>query len=280
MKWQHFSLLFIATLPASIWTLRNKPTPSKSQRRSEVEVKLQNVTGEVKLQNATQGFLRVRSNNPLAQLVVPSGTTDVWMNLGPHLYPAFSPVAGSTTLYVYVEPQSSVCAQLRQRFGGMQNVAVVQAAVSGKPGTAKLRIMGGNHTGSSSLSDPSYESSWNKDQHQTEEVQVVTLAQLLSVIPQAIPIKYIQTDIQGHDFAAVKSAGWDLRRIEKVTAEVWDGQVKTYQGTSNSLQTDWEPYMKTMRFSRQGHCVPAWTETKADGSYAAKEMDCTWVRLP
>lgn len=98
-------------------------------------------------------------------------------------------------------------------------------------------------------------------------VPVLSMATLLSSIPSTINIKHLKTDMQGFDFAAVSSAGRNIRRIPEVYAEVYIGTA-SYEGVHNDLWKDWEPYMITMGYNRTTNNV------KRRG-----EDNALWVRI-
>lgn len=93
---------------------------------------------------------------------------------------------------------------------------------------------------SSSLTKPSYEGFWNKNGGSIKVVPTMSMRTILESL-QLYAIDFIKTDMQGHDFSAISSAG-DLlvkQGVKRLMTEVYWGNVVTYQGIRNDLCKDW-----------------------------------------
>ena len=66
-------------------------------------------------------------------------------------------------------------------------------------------------------------------------VPVVSLRSVLAAVPRGIPVALLKSDMQGADFAAIKSAGVALLRekVSMIATEVWMGGVRSYQHDGN-----------------------------------------------
>jgi len=131
---------------------------------------------------------------------------------------------------------------------------VINAAVSSDHGLAGMRFYNDNGA-SSSLHLPAKDDSWNEKRVSTNNgklsiVPLISMHDVIASISSSIDIKYIRTDMQGHDFSAISSVGSELaeRGIAYITTEVWLDDVITYQGTKNDLCRDWLPHMKNIGY--------------------------------
>lgn len=209
-------------------------------------------------------------------LEMPKNTTSVKINIGPNSDPSiFCPPHGGE-FCLLLDIQHSVVQKLRKKYQGNANMVALWLGISDFRGLAHFQIHGGGHTGSTSLSTPAYRSDWNTVDQGSDYAPVMTLADILASISPALPITLLATDMQGHDFAAIRSAGEHLKRVQRVQSEVWD-HASTFNGVSNDLTRDWLPRrMKSMGFALES-CFQAFQEKKADGH--ANEKDCTFVNV-
>lgn len=129
---------------------------------------------------------------------------------------------------------------------------VIPAAISASPGLSTMTYM--NEKGaSSSLSEPASSQYWNNNSNRDGAQKFVPTLSFLNVldsIPVNIKILFLMTDMQGHDFSALKASGDAMarRRIPRVVTEVWFDDISTYQGTYNDLCRDWLPFMTTIGY--------------------------------
>jgi Methyltransferase FkbM domain len=82
-------------------------------------------------------------------------------------------------------------------------------------------------------------------------VPTVTLRQILQAIPKRIQrIPYLKTDLQGHDWSVILSAGDDLRHrpVDYLYTEVYFDLVSTYKDVQNDFCRDWLPSMKNLGY--------------------------------
>ena len=73
---------------------------------------------------------------------------------------------------------------------------------------------------------------------------------LLDAIPANIDILHLHTDMQGSDFAAIKSAGDALKRVRSLQTEVFLGKsdYKLLHNVSNHIDA-WMPYMSALGYN-------------------------------
>eukprot|EP00966_Prymnesium_polylepis_P000585 13191-Prymnesium_polylepis.1 len=67
---------------------------------------------------------------------------------------------------------------------------------------------------------------------------VIAMRILLRSLPPAVTVRQVKTDMQGHDFLALSSAGAELRRVHYLQTEVWFAKTSTYEGARNDFCTD------------------------------------------
>jgi FkbM family methyltransferase len=97
---------------------------------------------------------------------------------------------------------------------GLGNVAIVQAAVSSAPGTARFYQFTGGNRGQNSLL-PTYES-----ESTVVEVQTLVLDDYLAQLGLADEtIRFLKIDVEGHEHEALKGAAAALRRTQVVLLE-------------------------------------------------------------
>ena len=83
---------------------------------------------------------------------------------------------------------------------------VIHAAVGIE---SSLSVMGlyNNNAESSSLNKPAYTDFWNNGKRRAAIVPVIPFKILIDAIPNNVTIHYVKTDMQGFDYAALKSLG-------------------------------------------------------------------------
>merc|ERR1719316_823182 len=103
----------------------------------------------------------------------------------------------------------------------------------------------------------------------TITVAVHTLKELLDAIPEGKTITWLKTDMQGYDFTGIKSAGEAIKRVKKISSEVYKDGFPSYKGVHNELNKDWMPYMTKMGF-KNTLCGDVFVKEK-EGYH---ELDC------
>jgi len=175
-----------------------------------------------------------------------------------------------TVFCIYVEPLTRVTKALVERNLITNSSLLVHAAVSLYPGLLPFYEYAGVSGVASSLS-PVREHTKTREGNapytvgagQVSAVPVITLKHILDAIPSSIRILQLKTDMQGHDFRALRSAGSSLRRIDEILHECTGaGQDKIYENEDNSYE-DVLGYMTSHGFE----------------SGAQKSHDCNWRRL-
>jgi FkbM family methyltransferase len=169
------------------------------------------------------------------------------MNIGSNLTPIVpTPQDDPCTVAIAFEP--IVAAQIPPH----PALHVVAAAVTPEAGWAAMHVYNRNGL-SSSLTKPSYEGKWNQNGGSLKVVPTMSLRTILASL-QPYTIDFIKTDMQGHDFSAISSAG-DLlvqQGVKRLMTEVYWGNVVTYQGIHNDFCKDWWPYMTKIGYVFEG----------------------------
>ena len=69
---------------------------------------------------------------------------------------------------------------------------------------------------------------------QVRKVPVLRLQDVLERIPPGVDVEFLKTDVQGHDLQVLKSAGEQIRRVERVQVEIINEPI--YAGSG-----EWKP---------------------------------------
>eukprot|EP01062_Namystynia_karyoxenos_P066468 TRINITY_DN60392_c0_g1_i1.p1 TRINITY_DN60392_c0_g1~~TRINITY_DN60392_c0_g1_i1.p1 ORF type:complete len:374 (+),score=104.84 TRINITY_DN60392_c0_g1_i1:87-1124(+) len=188
------------------------------------------------------------ANASVRELALPPGTRRVLINIGSHVDPPIPPEDELDLAVLAVEPvlQTAVAITAHPRR------LVLAAAISGgPPGVAVMHVLGRDgkqkeQTWSSSLSKPAEGADWTGPQRLPQPTVVIPLSTLLEAVPSTVTIPLLKLDMQGHDFAAVQSAGPLLRqRCPCLWTETYKGDPEqtSYVGVRNHVTLDWLPFM-------------------------------------
>ena len=71
---------------------------------------------------------------------------------------------------------------------------------------------------------------------------------IIGALPASVELWFLKTDVQGHDFAAVKGAGDMLRRVQWMKNEVQIQRQQMYEGVDNDFCDDFWPYLTNLGF--------------------------------
>ena len=172
---------------------------------------------------------------------LPAATNIVLLNIGSNLEPLLPPEGNSSVVSIAYEP--IVASQIKPHPG----LYVVPAAVAAAPGIAMMGVYNTDGV-SSSLSRPALKAHWNEAPKPAKVVPVVSMRHVLQSIQPRLLVWFFKTDMQGHDFAAVSSAGALLTRVPYVMTEVNIGGLVTYEGSRNDYCADWLPHMLALGY--------------------------------
>lgn len=104
------------------------------------------------------------------------------------------------------------------------------------------------------------------------EVQVVSLASILRILPTGMQVSFLKVDAQGGDLAVLRSAGEDLHRVRRLQVEVQDlphGDPRMLYGVAQPNKQDVIDYLAQHGFVLD-FCSPNTEEVK--------EENCLFVR--
>ncbi|KAJ1428027.1 hypothetical protein B484DRAFT_396999 [Ochromonadaceae sp. CCMP2298] len=228
-----------------------------------------------------------KRRHPVPQLDLPASIKKVILNVGCNMDPPMPPEDDESVAVIGVEPVLKTAARIPLH----PRLFIITAAIADSPHFATMNLYNAGGL-SSSLAPVANQGEWWKKytdvnpqlglgprknpefekarhiyQPTTNLVPVLPLRMLIDSIPERIEITMLHTDMQGHDFMAVRSAGDSIYRIGVLQTEVWL-DANTYKGVNNSLEKDWKPYMDRMGFTIN--------ETRNMG----KEADIFWVKDP
>lgn len=169
----------------------------------------------------------------------------VWLNIGSHIDPPVSP--NEDTMTIAVEPVLSIAANITKH----PRLLVLPCAISDRVGIAPFYAYNDGLSSSLNLANEAAPDlmGWKSkalpsDIPSVALVPVVTLRHLLDAIPRHIEIELIKTDMQGHDLAAIKSAGLAARRAKFIHHEASCDNRTSYAGApQNDAELDWIAYM-------------------------------------
>lgn len=192
---------------------------------------------------------RFRSSTLPVQLIrFPPNITKLIINVGSNVDPP-QPTNDESVAVLAIEPILETASQIPKT----ERRVVITAAISDFVGFATFHPF--NTKGlSSSLSDPASQKSslhWTRQPSTYQSfyvVPVLSMRHLLDAIPPHINILYLKTDMQGHDFVALKSAGAALQRVQRVKAETYCKGFSYYGGVRNSYEQDLLPLMRSLGF--------------------------------
>ena len=193
-----------------------------------------------KKHNATSNFLDL------------SGVTSLVVNVGSNVDPILPKQSdGPCAISIAFEPV------VPERIKQHPQLHVVPAAVSNHDGLSVMHLYN-TQGASSSLSQAAGKQAWNSSKRRRDGrkkvVPLVSFKTLFESIPPDIPINYIRTDMQGHDFLAFVSAG-DLpakRGVKFLETETHPDETVQYKGAHNDLCRDWLPHMTRIGYVLEG----------------------------
>lgn len=186
-----------------------------------------------------------------------SGIDDVILNLGSNIDPVvpqlFVPFhdtdpdilvwRSDTIRTIAFEPVLSVVQAIEEK----PWLHVVPAAVSSRAGIQEFNMYNINAL-SSSLLESNVDFSVGAENAKMIS-PVVSLQSIIDMIPTAVDIAYLKTDMQGTDFQSVSSIGRDLLRVKWIATEVWHHNRQSYKDARNDFCRDWMPYMSDLGYS-------------------------------
>ena len=125
----------------------------------------------------------------------------------------------------------------------------VPVAVSLEPGTIEFNVNAKDVT--SSVLDTAEGGRLSSDTIEVRRVPSVRLEDLLRRIPPHLDIFFLKTDTQGLDLAVLMSAGNELRRVRRVSAEiVFDPSYEGRGPGEMSTEEEFDAYMRGKGFVR------------------------------
>lgn len=179
--------------------------------------------------------------------VFTSETKILLLNIGSNRNPIYPPEHDRTVSVMAFEPLLSVVNQIIPH----DRLFIIPAAVSNKSCLSTFHIFNNNGL-SSSLSDPSCPNFWNNNESRGDGKKVivptVSMGEVIDAIPPEISIRYLKTDMQGHDFSSIQSAGTRIQRIDYMKTEVGYRNAQSYKDTDNDFCRNWLPHMTDLGF--------------------------------
>ena len=159
-------------------------------------------------------------------ILFPPDVHKLWINLGSHIDPPVSDDPHTYTLAI--EPVLETAKAIKKH----PRLIIITVAISDFIGFAKFNVY--NQAGVSSSLDeanhnttvwgPGGTKSWAYNPVEYPPLHIVpvmTLKALIKSLPRNITIEFLKTDLQGHDFKAIKSAGNSLIGIHKIMVECY-----------------------------------------------------------
>jgi hypothetical protein len=192
-------------------------------------------------------LLAIRSHEDGFLNVFSPGTKQVYLNIGSNESPIYPPEKDETVFVLAFEPLLSVINGIVPH----DRLFVIPAAVSSTSGLRTFHVF--NDKGlSSSLSTPQSSMFWNDNKSRGDGKKVVvpalSMSEVIVSIPPEINIRYLKTDMQGHDFISVESAGTQIQRIDYIKTEVSYHNARTYANIDNDFCRNWLPHMTALGF--------------------------------
>jgi Methyltransferase FkbM domain len=217
------------------------------------------ILGNMKLAFCKEGFDRLfydvdhthqhTSNLPtksISQLDLPPGTTKVILNIGSNIDPILPRIAdGPCAISIAFEPLVYSLIDYHPQ------LYVIPSAVTSDTTGVSTMYDYGRKSVSSSLLKAIRPAKWNggltgeKGGGRPRLVPILRLVDILDAIPSHLPISFLMTDVQGHDFELIQSAIQTIRRrgVRALQTEVFLDQMVTFQNATNDLCLHWMPLM-------------------------------------
>lgn len=197
------------------------------------------------------------------RFVIPHGVRRAWIDVGAHLLETTraSLKHKKDLALIAVEP----LAECWKQWPDNERLIALPVAISIDRGSMDFHVNAFNNT--SSLLK-SVEGNLVDKLTRTVEVRkvpVLRLEDVLERIPPEVEVEYLKTDVQGVDLQVLKSAGEQLRRVERVRAEVINARI--YEGSGDlqpGTEADFVAYMASKGFQFAGddsvHKDRAWLD--------------------
>lgn len=192
----------------------------------------------------------------------------LYINVGPNITPLMPDENDDGLAVLAVEANI----QLFNSMPRHPRLFVVYAAIGAAPGFAQFQTynwMGQSGSLSVTAKNGTEEFAATNLPERSLLVPVLTMHLLLSAIPSHIRILFLKTDMQGHDYAALVSAGSLLNRVGKIMCECYSAGTSTYQSVHNECDRDIDPLLSRLGFYR----------TLKSPGYV-NEFDVTYVKKP
>lgn len=191
----------------------------------------------------------------------------LYINIGSNVNPILPPTRNTSVGVLVFEPIVPHLIAPRDR------QTIVAAAVGSTSGFATMGVynIGGL---SSSLSSPAIGTGrrWAQGNKNTTTVRVFGMADVLHAYRRHV-IWYLKTDMQGHDFNALKSAGHLLRKVPYIMAEAGIENQHSYANDENDYCRHHLPLFTSLGYAPMGLVVSGgrWLLSPGGGLRAAQE---------
>lgn len=207
-------------------------------------------------------FPDVGNSAPLQQLDFPKDVKTVWINIGTHETPVMPPEDDPSVVVIGYEPILKTATKIPEH----PRLFIIVAAVDGSDRThmqtMKVYNKGASSTLAPTLADPNAEWALPSnlgDRPPSAFVPVHPMSLILDSIPENLQIDFLKTDMQGYDFAAIKSAGRKLQRVRRIISECTN-KFSYYIGNENDCLVHFKPYLTSLGYRQLSTDVAPGTE--------------------
>ena len=217
---------------------------------------------------------------PDGSFVIPKGVRRVWIDVGAHLLETTRPslMHKKDLALIAVEP----LAECWKQWPDHERLIALPIAISLERGSMDFNVNAFNDTSSLLKSAQGTELDRLTRTVEVRKVPVLRLEDVLARIPPEVDVEYVKTDVQGVDLQVLKSAGEQLRRVERVRAEVINARI--YEGSGDmrpGTEGEFVVYMASMGFELLGddavYMDRAWLDKDFVNPRRAKPQNRGWL---
>ena len=174
--------------------------------------------------------------------VLPKGVRRAWIDVGAHLMEQTSAELrrNEDVAVVAIEPLE----ECWKAWDDNPRLIALPVAISTERGFLDFQVNAENATSSLLKSVEGNSVSELTRTVQVRKVPVLRLQDVLERIPPGVDVEFLKTDVQGHDLQVLKSAGEQIRRVERVQVEIineaiYAGAGEWRPGTESEFVRTW-----------------------------------------
>lgn len=230
--------------PVALALLAACSGPSRSAEQSRPSYDVHQVASRELLRQANHGR---DIEGPDGRYVLPRGVRRAWIDVGAHLLEQTRAELerNDDVAVIAIEPLE----ECWKTWPDNPRLIALPVAISLERGFMDFHVNSDNATSSLLPSVEGNSVSQYTRTVRVTKVPVLRLEDVLERIPPEVEVEFVKTDVQGHDLQVLKSAADQIRRVEKVQAEVINEKI--YEGSGElrpGTEAEFVSYMQTKGF--------------------------------